>query len=125
MGLQGAKQQFSQFKSSLTDRQSLALRLLRLNTQARRGEITRRHLNQAETAFLNAVPKAPFMTGRALFMSKELRKRVVDSPVSERMGEISSKWESLPEAERSLYDNQAKLDQQQFVEAMKKFLYEL
>lgn len=120
--MEGAKQQMSQFKTSLNSRQSMALHMVRLNNRARRGEITRRHLKEEEKAFLQALPKTPFLNGRSLYMSREMRKK--EGPVTERIGMVSAVWNALPASEKSLFENQAKLDQQQFQTAMKKFLYD-
>lgn len=112
-----------QFKSSLSERQNLALRILRLNQRAARGEISTRNLNAEEKAFVQALPKAPFTSGRNLFMSNELRRKD-GSSLPEKLSAAQEKWNSLPESEKALMENQAKLDQQQFQAAMKKFLFE-
>jgi hypothetical protein len=112
-----------QFKSSLSERQNLALRMVRLNNRAIRGEITKRNINAEEKAFLEALPKTPFSSGKNLFMSNELRRKDGQS-LGEKMVEAQEKWKSLPDSEKALMDNQAKLDQQQFQAAMKKFLFE-
>ena len=121
--MEGAKQQMEQFKSSLSDRQNLALRMIRLNHRASRGEITKRNLNPEEKAFLEALPKTPFSSGRNLFLSNELRRKD-GSSLAKKLSDAQDKWNSLPESEKALMENQAKLDQQQFQVAMKKFLFE-
>lgn len=111
-----------QFKKGLTDRQSFALHMLRMNMKARRGELNRRMLTDDEKAFLADLPKAPFSSGRHVFIASEMKKSSNKRPVTERMPEFSDAWKALSESQKAQYEQQAKKDMQHFMDAMKKFL---
>lgn len=111
-----------QFKKGLTDRQSFALHMLRMNTKARRGEFTRRMLTEDEKNFLADMPKAPFSTGRHIYIASEMKKSSNKRPVTERLPEIVAAWKALPESQKAQYEQQAKKDMQHYMDAMKKFL---
>lgn len=120
--MSGAQQQREAHKEALTKRQEFSLHMLRQHARAVRGEIKRRsNLTEDELMFLAAMPKPPFLNGRAVFLTHELRKRG-GKPVTEIMGSASAAWNSLSAAERSKYEEQAKADGQNYMNAMKKFL---
>lgn len=120
--MSGAQQQREAHKESLTSRQQFSLHMLRLHARAARGEIKRRsELTEEEQLFLASMPQPPFLNGRAIFMAHELRKRG-GKPVTEIMSIASAAWNSLSPAERNKYEDQAKVDGQNYMNSMKKFL---
>lgn len=120
-GLEGSKQKNEQWRSKLTANQSFALHMVRMNTKARRGEITKRYLSDEEKAFLAELPSSPFTSGRAVFASTELRKNP-KKPITEKVNDLHTAWNALSQAEKAKYEEQAKQDQHQFMNSMKKFL---
>lgn len=111
-----------QFKKGLTERQTFALHMLRMNLKARRGEINRRLLTEDEKAFLADLPKAPYTTGRSVYIASEMAKSSNKTPVTQRLPEFVAAWKALPESQKAQFDQQAKKDMQHYMDAMKKFL---
>ena len=95
--------------------------MLRQHIRASRGEIRRRDLGEEELAFLASMPAKPYLSGRSIFLTHELRKRG-GKPVTEVMAAASAAWNGLSPAERHKYEDQAKVDGQNYMSAMKKFL---
>lgn len=99
----------------------MALRMIRVNTQARRGFIGRRDLSEEEAEFLATLPKSPFSSGRAIFFSNELRKKG-DKTQTELLSSAQKAWLALSDAQKAQYEEQAAKDQKLYYDSMKKFL---
>lgn len=124
VGKEGIKQQMEHFRANLTPRQHLAHQMLRLNTRARRGEIKRKDLTEDELSFLKSLPKPPYISGRGVFMSQELRKKDDSKSVTDRVAELAPRWTKMSANDRAHYEEQSKKDLMNYLEAMKKFLSE-
>ncbi len=98
--------------------------MIRLNTRARRGEFTRRHLSEEEQEFLSLLPAAPYLTGRAIFAASFLRKRGPGVAVTTKISELSGAWDALSASEKAGYEQQAKKDQENYLGQVKKILSE-
>lgn len=120
--MQQAQHAKEAYQKSLTPRQSLALRLTSIARRAIRGTLHHRYrLTADEQALVSALPKKPYVTGRALFMADRMRGS--GKQATTKLKEASSEWTRLSETQRLQYEQQAQQDQRRYREAINKLFH--
>ena len=109
------------FKKNLSEKQEMALKILRLSRSYARKTISLRDLKPNEREFIASLPKAPYTTGRHIFSSQKLRGKSAAS-LGDNLYQVGKEWEKLSADQKAQYDKQAAQDLKNYHAALAKFL---
>lgn len=118
------KSDVAEYKESLTDRQKIAYSLINMNRKADRGVIlTRRDLDEHQKEFINSLPESHGLTGCQIFVSKRLKgNSSLPGTQSANLTEAMEEWSNLPESKKQEFENQAKVNLENYKAKIIKFL---
>lgn len=112
-----------EFTKSLTNREKVALSLLKLNNKAQKGELKRSALDPAHKEFLSSLPESMALTARGAFLSQKLKGTSV-SPMeqSQKLSEAMNNWANISKTEQDFYENLAQKNLSLYQSKIKEYL---
>lgn len=117
---EGTEQRVEEYRSRLTPRQAIALKLLTVEQKARRGTLSRDYeLSDEEMELIDEMPPGPIGTGRSLFLSERLKGQAEAKKV---LGEVGREWREMSSEKKAEYERRAVEQQRDYREAISRIL---